>query len=80
MIKEDIIEKGAICQRDQETYGVAPHIPGGFIQAEHFRRLMNYLDGPSEQSTGKILTYYRGMATRPQTRNLRLGVILEKEA
>jgi NAD(P)H-nitrite reductase large subunit len=30
-------------------------------------------------ATGKILTYYRGMATRPQTRNLRLGVILEKE-
>ena len=44
MIKEDIIEKGAICQRDQETYGVAPHIPGGFIQAEDFRRLVNAAD------------------------------------
>ncbi|MGD9006920.1 MAG: NAD(P)/FAD-dependent oxidoreductase [Desulfobacteraceae bacterium] len=31
------------------------------------------------EATGKILTYYRGMATRPQTRNLRLGVILQKE-
>jgi NAD(P)H-nitrite reductase large subunit len=31
------------------------------------------------EATGKILTYYRGMATRPQTRNLRLGVILKKE-
>jgi NAD(P)H-nitrite reductase large subunit len=29
--------------------------------------------------TGKILTYYRGLASRPQTRNLRLGVILQKE-
>jgi len=31
------------------------------------------------EATGKILTYYRGMASRHQTRNFRLGVILEKE-
>jgi NAD(P)H-nitrite reductase large subunit len=36
-------------------------------------------DEQALEVTGKILTYYRGMATRPQTRNLRLGVILEKE-
>jgi hypothetical protein len=36
-------------------------------------------DEQALDATGKILTYYRGMATRPQTRNLRLGVILEKE-
>lgn len=36
-------------------------------------------DKQAMEATGKILTYYRGMATRPQTRNLRLGVILEKE-
>jgi len=36
-------------------------------------------DDQALDATGKILTYYRGMATRPQTRNLRLGVILEKE-
>ncbi len=30
-------------------------------------------------ATGKILTYYRGMAARHQTRNFRLGVILQKE-
>lgn len=30
-------------------------------------------------ATGKILLYYRGMAARHQTRNFRLGVILEKE-
>ena len=28
---EDIIEKGAILQRDKETYAIAPHIPGGII-------------------------------------------------
>ena len=31
------------------------------------------------EATGKILTYYRGMASRHITRNFRLGVILEKE-
>lgn len=31
------------------------------------------------ESIDKILKYYRGIATRPQTRNLRLGVILKRE-
>jgi NAD(P)H-nitrite reductase large subunit len=39
----------------------------------------NLSDEQALEATGKILTYYRGMAGRPQTRNLRLGVILEKE-
>ena len=39
----------------------------------------NLSDEKVLEATGKILTYYRGMATRPQTRNLRLGVILRKE-
>ena len=28
---EDILAKGAIVQRDKETYAIAPHIPGGII-------------------------------------------------
>jgi len=28
---QDILEKGAILQRDKETYAIAPHIPGGII-------------------------------------------------
>ena len=28
-MKKDLLEKGAIVQRDQETYAIAPHIPGG---------------------------------------------------
>ena len=28
---EDILAKGAILQRDKETYAIAPHIPGGLI-------------------------------------------------
>ena len=39
----------------------------------------NLSDEQALEATGKILTYYRGMATRPQTRNLRLGVIMKKE-
>lgn len=28
---DDILEKGAILQRDKETFAIAPHIPGGII-------------------------------------------------
>lgn len=28
---DDLLEKGAILQRDKETYAIAPHIPGGII-------------------------------------------------
>ena len=28
---EDLLERGAIVQRDKETYAIAPHIPGGII-------------------------------------------------
>ncbi len=36
---KDIYEKGAIIQRDAETYAVAPHIPGGIIQPDKLRRI-----------------------------------------
>ena len=32
-------EKGAIIQRDKETYAVAPHIPCGVVTPELLRRL-----------------------------------------
>ncbi|HIJ56843.1 MAG TPA: NAD(P)/FAD-dependent oxidoreductase [Deltaproteobacteria bacterium] len=37
----DILEKGAILQRDKETFAVAPHIPGGFIRVDDFRKLLD---------------------------------------
>jgi NAD(P)H-nitrite reductase large subunit len=40
-MKDDIIEKGAIIQRDKETFAVAPHIPGGFISVTEFRKLVD---------------------------------------
>ncbi len=30
---KDLLEKGAILQRDQETYAIAPHLPGGIVDA-----------------------------------------------
>ena len=36
---KDIPEKGAIVQRDGETYAIAPHIPGGIIQPDKLRNI-----------------------------------------
>ncbi len=30
-MKKDLLEKGAILQRDKKTFAIAPHIPGGII-------------------------------------------------
>ncbi len=40
-MKADILEKGAILQRDEETFAIAPHIPGGFIDVASFRKLVD---------------------------------------
>ncbi|NLZ29535.1 MAG: NAD(P)/FAD-dependent oxidoreductase [Methanomicrobiales archaeon] len=39
MAKANIPEKGAIVQRDFETYSLAPHIPGGFISPALLRKI-----------------------------------------
>ena len=39
-IKKDILEQGAILQRDKKTYAVAPHIPGGIITDSNILRKM----------------------------------------
>jgi NAD(P)H-nitrite reductase large subunit len=38
-VKKDILEKGAIVQRDKESYAVAPHIPGGLTDAATLRKI-----------------------------------------
>jgi NAD(P)H-nitrite reductase large subunit len=38
-MKKDILEKGAIIQRDKQTYAVAPHIPGGITNADQLRKI-----------------------------------------
>lgn len=35
----DILEKGAIVQRDKETYAIAPHTPGGLVTPEILRKI-----------------------------------------
>ena len=37
---KDILEKGAIIQRDGETYAIAPHIPGGIIEPEKLKKIV----------------------------------------
>ena len=38
-MSKDIMEKGAIVQRDKETYAIAPHIPGGIIDPAGLRKI-----------------------------------------
>ena len=37
--KNDLLEKGAIVQRDYETYAIAPHIPGGICDPATLRKI-----------------------------------------
>ncbi|MFP4284787.1 MAG: NAD(P)/FAD-dependent oxidoreductase, partial [Desulfovermiculus sp.] len=37
-------EKGAILQRDKETYAIAPHIPCGVVKPETLRKLADVAD------------------------------------
>jgi len=39
MTKANIPEKGAIMQRDMETYSISPHIPGGFVEPALLRKI-----------------------------------------
>jgi NAD(P)H-nitrite reductase large subunit len=43
-LKKDILEKGAILQRDRETYGIAPHIPGGITDTATLRKICDVAD------------------------------------
>ncbi|MCD1295605.1 NAD(P)/FAD-dependent oxidoreductase [Methanocella sp. CWC-04] len=43
-MKKDILEKGAILQRDKETYAVAPHIPGGICSSDTLRKIADISD------------------------------------
>jgi NAD(P)H-nitrite reductase large subunit len=43
-VKKDIVEKGAILQRDRETYGIAPHIPGGITDTATLRKICDLAD------------------------------------
>jgi NAD(P)H-nitrite reductase large subunit len=38
-MSKDLLEKGAILQRDRETYAIAPHLPGGIVSAQQLRMI-----------------------------------------
>lgn len=41
---KDLLDKGAVLQRDKETYAIAPHIPAGLITSEQLRKLADVAD------------------------------------
>lgn len=43
-MKKDIVEKGAILQRDKETFAIAPHIPGGITDTATLRKICDVAD------------------------------------
>lgn len=49
-MKQDILEQGAIIQRDRETYAIAPHIPGGMTDAATLRKIADVADKYQAQS------------------------------
>lgn len=43
-MKKDMPEKGAILQRDRESYAIAPHIPGGITDTATLRKICDVAD------------------------------------
>ncbi len=39
MAATDLLDKGAVLQRDKETFAVVPHMPGGLVTPEVLRRI-----------------------------------------
>ena len=37
---KDLLEKGAVLQRDKETYAIAPHIPAGLVTSDNLENLL----------------------------------------
>ncbi|MDU7965558.1 MAG: NAD(P)/FAD-dependent oxidoreductase [Paeniclostridium sordellii] len=41
---KDLLDKGAVIQRDMETYAIAPHAPAGLISSDQLRKLADVAD------------------------------------
>lgn len=41
---KDLLEKGAVLQRDKKTYAIAPHMPAGLITSDQLRKLADAAD------------------------------------
>jgi len=38
-VKKDILDKGAVIQRDRTTYAITPHLPAGLVTPEQLRKI-----------------------------------------
>lgn len=47
---KDMLEKGAILQRDKETFAIAPHIPGGLTSPEQLRKIADIAEKYNAQA------------------------------
>ena len=43
-MKTDLLEKGAVLQRDKETYAIAPHLTAGIVSADELRKIADVAD------------------------------------
>lgn len=43
-MKKDLYEKGAVLQRDKETYAIAPHLTAGIVSADELRKIADVAD------------------------------------
>lgn len=50
MSTKDLLEKGAVLQRDGETYAIAPHTPGGIISTDILRNIADVADKYNAQA------------------------------
>lgn len=41
---KDLLDKGAVLQRDKKTYAIAPHVPAGLITSYQLRKLADVAD------------------------------------
>lgn len=47
---KDLLEKGAVIQRDMKTYAIAPHVPAGLITSDQLRKLADVADKYNAQA------------------------------
>lgn len=47
---KDLLDKGAVLQRDKKTYAIAPHVPAGLITSDQLRKLADVGDKYNAQA------------------------------
>ena len=50
MAATDLLDKGAVLQRDKETYAIVPHMPGGLVTPDALRKIADVAEKYSAQA------------------------------